>query len=244
MRDQSRPKDKNQRVRGQPTAQVQEIEKETPPLKHGQRLSREEFERRYEAIPHIKKAELIQGVVYMPSPVRAIHGKPHAHMMTWLGVYCAATPNVELMDNTTVRLEGDNELQPDALLRIDEAVGGNSRISEDDYVEGAPELIVEIAATSADYDLHEKFEVYQRSGVKEYIVWRTQEEELDWFRLVEGQYARLTPDAEGIIESQIFPGLRLNAAALLRGDLAMALSELQRGLQTAEHAAFAKQLSA
>ena len=39
------------------------------PLEHGDHLTREEFERRYEAMPHVRKAELIEGVVYMPSPV-------------------------------------------------------------------------------------------------------------------------------------------------------------------------------
>jgi Uma2 family endonuclease len=190
-------------------------------------------------MPHLKKAELIQGVVYAPSPIRMdIHGAPHARMMAWLGAYWAATPGTELGDNATIRLEGDNEVQPDALLRIEETHGGASRISADGYVEGAPELIVEIAATSADYDLHEKLEVYQRRGVKEYLVWRTQEGRLDWLGLVEGKYTPLQPDGEGIIESQVFSGLRLNAAALLKGDLATVLAELQKGLGAAAHRAF------
>jgi Uma2 family endonuclease len=122
-----------------------------------ERLSRTEFERRYQAMPQVKKAEFIEGVVYVASPVRIRkHANPHGQMITWLGVYEAATPGVMLGDNPTVRLDLDNEPQPDALLRIDEAKGGQSRISEDDYIEGAPELIVEIAASSASYDLHDK----------------------------------------------------------------------------------------
>ena len=221
---------------------VMDKQKVPPPqLEHGEKLTRNEFERRYEAMPHLKKAELIGGIVYMGSPVRAdIHGKPHGYIMAWIGVYCAATPGVDFLDNTTVHLDSDNEAQPDALLRIDE--GGTSLLSDEGYIEGAPELIVEIAGTSADYDLHEKLEAYLRNGVAEYIVWRTQEGRLDWFRLVNAEYVPMVPDADGLIESQIFPGLRLAVEALMGGDLATVLSELQEGLETDEHAAFVKQL--
>ena len=212
-----------------------------PPLQHGERLTRDEFERRYEAMPHLKKAELIGGIVYMGSPVRDdIHGKPHGYIMAWIGVYCAATPGVNFSDNATVYLDFNNEAQPDALLRIDE--GGTSLLNDKGYIEGAPELIVEIAGTSADYDLHEKLEAYLRNGVVEYIVWQTQEGRLDWFRLVSEEYVPMVPDAEGLIESQTFPGLRLAVKALMEGDLAAVLSELQKGLETDEHAAFIRQL--
>lgn len=130
---------------------------QVPPLENGDRLSRHEFERRYQAMPHLKKAELIEGVVYVPSPSRfRSHAQPHARLMTWLGVYQASTHGVELGDNPTVRLDLDNEPQPDAVLLIDRRAGGRSRLSEDDYIEGAPELIAEIAASSAAYDLHDK----------------------------------------------------------------------------------------
>src|SRR3989442_5306630 len=112
-----------------------------PPLEPGDRLSRSEFERRYEAMPQLKKAELIEGVVYMPSPVRfRRHSRPHADFITWLGFYRAHTPGVEAADNSTARLDLDNEPQPDAILLIDPAYGGQARISEDDYIESAPEL--------------------------------------------------------------------------------------------------------
>ena len=227
-------------VRAQPTVNNENI----LPLKHGERLTREEFERRYEAMPHLKKAERIKGVVYMPSPVRIdLHGRPHAQIMAWLGAYWIATPGVDLADNSTVYLDSNNDPQPDALLRIEPAQGGRSRIIEEGYVEGAPELIVEIAGTSADYDLQEKLEVYRRCGVQEYIVWQTQEEQLDWFQLVNEEYVTLVPNAEGIIESQIFPGLRLAVAALIEGDRAKVSSELQTGLQTTAHSAFVEQLA-
>lgn len=215
-----------------------------PPLESGDRLTRYEFEHRYQAMPYIKKAELIEGVVYVASPVRmANHGRPHAALVGWLMVYKAATPGVDLGDNATVRLDADNEPQPDALLRIEPEVGGNSRISEDDYVEGAPELIAEIAASSASYDLNDKLNAYRRNGVQEYIVWQIYENRLDWFSLQEGRYVPLEPDGVGVIRSQIFPGLWLAVNALREGDLAEVLAVLQQGLQTAEHQAFVEHLN-
>jgi len=215
-----------------------------PPLENGARLSRAEFERRYEAMPHIKKAELIEGVVYMPSPVRHLrHGNPHARIMGWLANYYATTPGVDLSDNVTVRLDANNEVQPDALLRIETALGGASRVSEDDYIEGAPELIVEIAASSASYDLHDKKNVYRRNGVQEYIVWTVYGEELKWFQLQGGEYHQLEPDEDGIIRSRVFPGLHLDVEALLAGDLSAVLSAVKAGTETAEHAAFVKSLT-
>ena len=214
-----------------------------PPLESGDRLTRAEFERRYEAMPKVKKAELIDGVVYMGSPVRfRAHGRPHVLLLTWLGMYSALTPGVLCADNATVRLEVDSEPQPDALLRLEPEAGGNSWISADDYVEGAPELVAEIAASSASYDLHDKMDVYRRSGVQEYLVWRVYEDQLDWFALRAGEYSRLTPDESGVIASRVFPGLRLARPALLAGDAAQVVTELQKGLGTAEHAAFVARL--
>lgn len=216
---------------------------QVPPLENGDRLTRREFEHRYHASPHIKKAELIEGIVYVASPVRiANHGRPHAQIIGWLATYCAATPGVDLADNATVRLDFDNEPQPDALLRIESDAGGSSRISNDDYVEGAPELIVEIAASSASYDLNAKLNVYRRNGVQEYIVWQMYDNQLCWFALQEGQYDLLEADAAGTIRSQVFPGLWLSVTALLEGDLATVLAELQKGLATAEHQAFVVRL--
>ena len=229
-----------QEVRAQPTVNNENV----LPLKHGERLTREEFERRYEAMPYLKKAELIEGIVYMPSPVRIdFHGRPHAQIMAWLGAYWIATSGVDLADNSTVYLDSNNEHQPDALLRIEPAQGGRSRIIDEGYVEGAPELIVEIAGTSVDYDLQEKLEVYRRCGVQEYIVWQTQDGRLDWFQFINEEYVVFAPNAEEVIESQIFPGLRLAVAALLAEDRAKVSSELQAGLQTTIHAVFVEQLA-
>ena len=139
-----------------------------PPLENGDRLTRSDFEQRYDAMPHVKKAELIEGIVYIPSPVRVrSHGKPHGQIMSWIGTYSAATPGVDFADNTTLRLDPDNEPQPDAMLWVDAAAGGHANVSDDDYLEGSPELIVEVAASSASYDLRVKCEVYRRNGVQE-----------------------------------------------------------------------------
>jgi Uma2 family endonuclease len=214
-----------------------------PPLEAGDHLSRHEFERRYAAMPDLKKAELIEGIVYMPAALRyRRHGKPHGDLMTWLGMYAALTPGVEAADNPTIRLDLDNEPQPDALLRIDDACGGQSRISEDDYVEGAPELIVEIASSSAAYDLYEKKQVYRRNGVQEYIVWQVADRQISWFRLEAGQYITVDPDDQGMIRSRIFPGLDLQVTALLSGNLAEVLAEVQRGLSTDAHQQFVDRL--
>jgi Uma2 family endonuclease len=213
--------------------------KPIPPLEPGDRLTRAEFERRYEAMPPGTKAELIEGVVHMPSPVRfQRHGQPHAHLVWWLVHYEMGTPGVATGDNSTTRLDLDNEPQPDAVLLIDPARGGQARISADDYVEAAPEFVAEVAASSVSIDLHTKLHVYRRNGVREYLVWRVLEQQVDWFVLRAGQYERLAPDAQGVLRSEVFPGLWLDTVALLRGDLAGVLATLQRGLASPEHAAF------
>jgi Uma2 family endonuclease len=215
-----------------------------PPLENGDRLTRREFERRYAAQPRLKKAELIEGEVYMSSPVHLEgHAEPHSQVITWLGVYQAATPSVRLADNATVYLDEDNEVQPDALLRIASTTQRRARVSADDYLDGAPELAVEIAASSATIDLTSKLKVYRRNGVQEYIVWPVYDGILHWFQLREGEYVPLAPDEAGLIHSQVFPGLWLNVKALLAGDLATVLADLQKGLATAEHAAFVERLT-
>lgn len=180
----------------------------------------------------------------MPSPVHfADHAERHGQIVGWLVVYCAATPGVRLGDNATVRLDWSNEVQPDALLRLDPEAGGNSRISPDDYVEGAPELIAEIASSSASRDMHDKLRVYCRNRVQEYLVWQIYDRRVDWLAWYEGEYVSLPADVEGVVHSQVFPGLWLDVPALLDGNLAQVLAVLQKGLATPEHAAFVERLT-
>jgi len=212
-----------------------------PELCAGDRLSRAEFEKRYAAMPRVKKAELIEGVVYMPSPVSPEHAGSHFNVIAWLGVYRSATPGVEGFDNGTVRLDLENEPQPDAFLRIRPECGGQSRDS-DNYIGGAPELIAEVAASSASYDLHDKLRAYQRNGVLEYVVWRVWDRAIDWFVLRDDRYAPLPLSSAGYYQSEVFPGLWLDAAALIRGDLAQVMAVLQQGLASPEHADLLRRL--
>ena len=218
---------------------------EIPPLENGDRLTRDEFERRYEAMPNLKKAELIEGVVYVPSPARyRRHGRPHSHIMHWICAYEENTPGVESASGASVRLTQETEVQPDGCLFIDPARGGQARISADDYIELSPELMAEIAASSVSYDLGTKLNAYRRSGVREYIVWRVLNHAIDWFVLRDGDFAPLQPDERGILKSEAFPGLWLDPAAMIAGDLRHVMQVLNEGLGTPEHAAFVARLQA
>lgn len=214
-----------------------------PPLENGDRLSRPEFERRYSADPRIKKAELIEGIVYVASPLRfEPHAEPHSDLNGWLYNYKILTPGVRLGDTPTVRLDLDNEPQPDLILFIDQACGGKVTIEKDRYLSGAPELIVEIAASSASIDTGTKKQVYRRNGVQEYIVWQSFENKLDWFELSDAEYQPILPDEQGIMRSHVFPGLWLNVTAFLNGDMAAVAATVQAGVQSPEHQAFVEAL--
>ncbi|MBM3458051.1 MAG: Uma2 family endonuclease [Armatimonadetes bacterium] len=216
----------------------------TPPLRNGDVLGREEFERRYHGEPHCKKAELIQGRVYVPSPLSIQgHARPHAELGTWLGNYYMATPGTLIAGNGTVRLDDRNEPQPDLVLTTDPDCGGRARLGPDDYFEGGPEWIAEIAGSSAGVDLHEKHETYAAHGVGEYVVWRTEDRELDWFVLHEGQYVLQEPDPDGVYRSRQFPGLWLDPQALLNRDFERLLQVLGQGLASPEHTAFLEELA-
>ena len=234
----------NARARSTPLVPIlTESNATVPELVAGDRLTRAEFERRYRSMPNVKKAELVEGVVYMPSPVsHERHGAPHAQLVWWLCSYAARTPGIEVGDNTTVLLDLDNELQPDALMRIDPARGGSTR-TLDGYVDGAPELVAEITASTASYDLHDKLRAYRRNGVGEYIVWRVLDRAIDWFVLRDGDYARGTASDDGLLHSEVFPGLWLDREALLCGDLPAVGQALERGLGSAAHASWTAELT-
>ncbi|MER3433619.1 MAG: Uma2 family endonuclease [Leptolyngbya sp. ERB_1_1] len=214
-----------------------------PPLENGDRLSRSEFERRYSADPHIKKAELIEGTVYVASPLRfEPHAEPHSNLNGWLTIYKAFTPGIRLGDTPTLRLDLDNEPQPDLVLFLEQRAGGGVVISADGYLEGAPELIVEVAVSSAAIDSGTKKRVYRRNGVQEYIIWQSYEKRVDWFQLVDGEYQLVLPDEAGVVGSQVFPGLWLNVNALLSGDMITVIETVQAGIRSPEHQAFVESL--
>src|SRR5437660_6009451 len=190
-----------------------------PPLESGHQLSAAEFLRRYEAMADLKKAELIEGIVYMPSPVRLeLHAEPDALIQTWLGYYAAQTPGTRVAANATIRLDADNVEQPDALLRLLSECGGRSRIDAKGYLHGPPELIVEIAASSVAIDLRDKLRVYRRAGVREYLIWRTEDKALDWLVLRDDEYHKQDPDSQNALHSAQFPGLTLAIDPLLGHD--------------------------
>jgi len=188
-------------------------------LEAGDHLTREEFHRRYCARPDIRKAELIDGVVYVPSPLRGdYHGRPHGLIMFWLEYYAVPEPDLECMDSTTLLLDGEVEVQPDAMLW--RPGPGGPYMNDRGFVVGAPQLVVEVSASSASYDLHEKKEAYRRNGIGEYVVWRVLDKAIDWFRLVNGAYVRIEADDDDFITSAQFPWLRLHVPSMVAVDRA------------------------
>jgi hypothetical protein len=208
-----------------------------PRLQNGGTLDADEFMRRYEAMPDVKKAELIEGVVYLPFPMRtALHGDSHADLVGWLGNYRLRTPNVRVANNSTVRLDQRCVPQPDMLLHI--VRGGQSTVNQDGYLHGGPELVAEVAASSVSIDRNAKFRVYRDHGVREYILWRGEDGEIDWFVLRDGQYVALSPGEDGILHSEVFPGLWLDPAAMTGQDAVRVHEVLLQGIASPEHAAF------
>ena len=202
------------------------------------------------------RAELIEGIVYLwsspgtPSPVSLDqHGMPHFYAVTWAGYYCSKTPGLVPGDNSTVFIDGTNEPQPDVLLGIPVAAGGRTKLvsrGNKQYVDGAPDLVIEVAASTAGIDLHAKLAAYQRNGVGEYLVVLTEEQrEVRWMALVDDRFQPLAPDpADGLLMSRLFPGLWLDPAALLAGDLPKLLAAVDRGCATDAHRDFAARLLA
>jgi hypothetical protein len=216
-----------------------------PPLRNGDRLNRDEFERRYDAMPELKKAELIEGVVHMSSPVRQKqHGGSHFHLIGWMSAYQVSTPGVQGGVSSSIRLDMENEPQPDGVLFIERDCGGHSLIDLDGYIAGSPELGAEVSATTTRVDMKTKFKVYRRNEVREYLLWRVAKKKVDWYVLRGGDYELLSPGPAGYLESEVFPGLWLDPAALVNGDVARVHDVLQQGLRSREHADFVARLRA
>ncbi len=213
------------------------------PLVEGQRLDQATFHERYEAMPSGTHAELIGGVVYMPSPVGRDHARAHVPTIVWMDRYAEATPGVEVLDNMTTVLGRESELQPAALLRILPEYGGRTA-TERGFVRGAPELVVEVSKATRYVDLGPKLEDYERAGVLEYVVRALDPDEVIWHVLREGRLVAVPPGADSLYRSEVFPGLWLDPAALLAGDRVGLRVALHQGLATAEHSAFVARLAA
>ena len=213
-------------VETKPVERRQGVSRPPPPLDNGEWMHSGEFLRRYERLPHLKKAELIEGVVYMGSPVSVRHAKPDALIQGWLIAYASRHPEVEALNNATVLLDAENTVQPDALLRRLPEHGGRTHINDAGYLAGPPELVVEVALSSASIDLRDKRRAYCRNQVQEYLVWIVADDRIEWFQLEGDEYVAQTPDAGGCLSSKVFPGLRFPVSALLDGDTAKVLAAL------------------
>jgi Uma2 family endonuclease len=216
-------------------------EQPIPPLAEGQRLTRDEFLRRWEAMPHLKRAELIGGVVYMPSPLSRDHGRADGRLATFLGHYAAATPGCEIALCATWLLLDDSP-QPDNALLILPEYGGTTNM-EGKFFAGPPELVAETSLSRKKYDLRQKLELYQKAGIPEYVTILPEKEEVRWHRLVDGVYQVMAADDDGLLRSKVFPGLWLDPATLFRGLFGDVLLSLNQGLRSPEHAAFVDRLA-
>ena len=212
------------------------------PLVEGQRLDQATFHERYEQMPEGTRAELINGVVHMPSPVGPEHARAAVPALVWLSYYQENTSGVDVLDNTSTVLDIRREPQPDVQLRILPEHGGRTQ-TDRQFVRGVPELIVEVSHATRYTDLGPKFDDYERAGVLEYVVRALDPDEVLWFCLREGRLVELPPDSEGIYRSETFPGLWLDPRALIEGNTRRLREILDRGLTTTEHSAFVARLA-
>lgn len=229
--------------RGATGGDVATVELDIPPLVMGDCLSRDEFLRRWEAMPELKRAELLRGVVYMPSPLSRDHGGTDVDVTTWLGTYRAATPGCEAFSNATWLMGEEDAPQPDTSLRIRPDFGGQST-NEGILAAGAPEFLSETCVSSTSYDLHQKLTVYEQAGVREYLAVLVREQQVRWHQLKDGHFVVVPEPADGTYRSSIFPGLWLDSPALLAGNLARVLAVLNDGINSAEHRQFVERLLA
>jgi Uma2 family endonuclease len=214
-----------------------------PSLVPGQHLDQATFHERYEAMPPETKAELVGGVVYMPSPMRRDHGGTSRTVSGWLSHYQLHTPGVDGADGATAKLDQKGEPQPDSDLRLPAELGGQSNVDASGYLVGPPELVVEIARSSRDYDLGVKKDDYERAGVREYVVVELDPNRVHWFFRRDNRFDQLLPGDDGVFRSKVFPGLWLDPQALFAADLDRLVAVLNDGIATPQHAAFVAQLA-
>jgi Uma2 family endonuclease len=213
------------------------------PLVEGQRLDQPTFHERYEAMPPGVRAELIGGVVFMPSPVGKRHYVTTANAVGWLWTYRNRTPGTETGDNGSTALDEIGEVQPDAFLRVLPDRGGQTQ-DFGKIIKGAPELVIEVADSSKGVDLGLKLADYERNGTMEYIVFTIDPDDVFWHVRQGGRLVRNPPDADGLYRSKTFPGLWLDPDALIADDGPAMVATLEQGLATADHADFVARLAA
>jgi Uma2 family endonuclease len=208
----------------------------------GEHMNVEDFLRRWEELPDLKNAELIDGVVHVPSPVSREHGSLDFLIHWWLAHYAQATPGCNGGSNSTW-LMLDSAPQPDAYLRILPSHGGQSG-DEKRFCTGAPELAVEICLTSTEVDFGPKRKLYQRAGVREYITIERLWKRIVWRALDENAvYVPQETPVDGIMRAQVFPGLWLDVAAFWADDGAKMLAALNAGLSSEDHRKFVDRLA-
>lgn len=212
----------------------------TTTLIDGMRLSRDEFLRRWDQLPEVKFAELIDGVVRLPSPLSLEHGDIDNLLAWWTRTYAFETPGTKSSSNATW-LMGEDAPQPDQSLRLLPEYGGQSSL-RGRLAFGAPELAIEVSFASTPIDLHEKYRLYESSGVQEYLVVLVQSREVRWHHLEGDSYRLLEMDGEGLLCSVVFPGLWLDAAALFNEDEDRFQSVTRDGLASPEHGTFVEWL--
>ena len=225
--------------RGKPSGEARKL----PPLENGDRLDQKIFHERYQAMPPEVRAELIGGIVHMASPQKKRHARAQATLVWWLGEYETATAGTEVLVNSTAILGPKSEPEPDACLLIVPECGGQTWEDREGYLHGAAELNAEVSWATESIDLHGKKRDYEKAGVREYIVAALRQELVFWFVRRRGKFRPLSPDTEGVIRSEVFPGLWLDADAFLRRDRKRLFSVLRQGLASPEHAAFVAKLT-
>lgn len=200
-----------------------------PPLESGDVLDADEYWRRYQSTPVGLKAERIRNRVFIMSPLRAVqHGNPHALLSLWLGTYALEFSSLTVSNNATIRLNAENDPQPDlCMIRRD----GQTHYDEDGYLIGPPELIVEIAGSSASYDFGEKRDVFDAAGVAEYLVYETVGGRIAWWTRQNGALHEIVPE-NGNYQSQMFTGLWLDSDALRSCDATKLIATLRSGLES------------
>jgi Uma2 family endonuclease len=226
-------------------ASARRVAPPAPPLRDGDRMGVDEFLRRWEAMPAPRpRAELLEGRVWLDMAPISVenHDHPQVILVTMFGNYEAATPGVRAGGSASMKLAPRHMPQPDAFLRVLPSHGGRVEVTDDDYLADAPDLVVEVAASTVRKDTTVKFDIYRRAGVREYVVWKTERGDIDWFVRREDRFDPMPADDDGIFRSETFPGLWADSAALLQGDTAGALATLRRGLASPEHKAFVKKL--